>query len=100
MEYNANIGNKKINKIKLIHYNLGSKPWHFDDIPYARLFLEICRKNRVYNEIREIKNNYTDEDKIKDDANSTKLIELAQKEADCVGDDRIKEQGTKGIIKN
>ena len=32
---------------------------------------------------------FTDEDKEKDDANSAKLIELAQKETDCVGDDRI-----------
>ena len=32
---------------------------------------------------------YTEADKEKDDANSSKLIELAKKEADCVGDDRI-----------
>ena len=31
----------------------------------------------------------TEADKEKDDANSAKLIELAQIETDCVGDDRI-----------
>ena len=46
-------------------------------------------KTEFYNEIRNYKNEYTEEDKQRDDANSAKLIELAQKEADCVGDDRI-----------
>ena len=40
-------------------------------------------------EIKEMGKNYTEADKERDDASSAKLIELAQKEADCVGDDRI-----------
>ena len=46
-------------------------------------------KEEFYNEIKEIGAKYTDADKERDDANSAKLIELAQKETDCVGDDRI-----------
>ena len=38
----------------------------------------------------DVEKNFTDEDKEKDDANSAKLIELAQKETECVGDDRNK----------
>lgn len=80
---------KRDGDIKLIHYNLGSKPWYFDDILYQEHFWEYAEKTEFYNEIKEIGVKYTDADKEKDDANSTKLIELAKKETDCVGDDRI-----------
>ena len=62
------------------------------------IFLNICSKRenklnklslKFYNEIKAIGAKYTDADKERDDANSAKLIELAQKETDCVGDDRI-----------
>ena len=74
---------------KIIHYNLGAKPWYFDDVPYQEYFWNAAEKTEFYNEIRNYKNEYTEEDKQRDDANSAKLIELAQKEADCVGEDRI-----------
>ena len=80
---------KRDGEIKLIHYNLGSKPWYFDDVLYQEYFWKYAEKTEFYNEIKEIGAKYTDEDKEKDDANSAKLIELAQKETDCVGDDRI-----------
>lgn len=77
------------NNIKIVHYNLGFKPWYFDDVPYQEYFWKYAEKTEFYNKIKEIGANYTEEDKEKDDASSAKLIELAQKEADCVGDDRI-----------
>ena len=73
----------------IIHYNLGCKPWYFDNVLYQEHFWKYAEKTEFYAEIRGMKNNYTEADKEKDDANSSKLIELAQKEADCVGDDRI-----------
>lgn len=79
---------KRDGDIKIIHYNLGSKPWYFDDILYQEYFWKYAEKTDFYNEIKEIGAKYTDKDKEKDDANSAKLIELAQKETDCVGDDR------------
>lgn len=74
--------------IKLVHYNLGYKPWHFEDILYKEYFWEYAQKTEFLNEIKEIKQNYSEEDKIKDLEGSKKLLETAQKEADCVGDDR------------
>lgn len=75
--------------IKIIHYNLGAKPWYFDDVPYQKYFWKYAEKTEFYDKIKEFRKNYTEEDKEKDDASSAKLIELAKKEADCVGDDRI-----------
>lgn len=81
---------KREGKINLIHYNLGAKPWYFDNVLYQEYFWKYAEKTEFYDEIKAIGAKYTDEDKEKDDANSAKLIELAQKETDCVGDDRNK----------
>lgn len=76
-------------EIKIVHYNLGFKPWYFDNVPYQEYFWKYAEKTEFYDIIKEFRENYTEEDKEKDDASSAKLIALAKKEADCVGDDRI-----------
>ena len=76
--------------IKIIHYNLGAKPWYFDNVLYQEYFWKYVKETEFYDEIKMIGSKYTEEDKERDDANSAKLIELAKKESDCVGDDRIK----------
>ena len=48
---------------KIIHYNLGAKPWYFDDVPYQEYFWNAAEKTEFYNEIRNYKNEYTEEDK-------------------------------------
>ena len=80
---------KQSGDINIIHYNLGAKPWYCDDVLYQEYFWKYAEKTDFYNEIKEIGEKYTEADKEKDDANSAKLIELAQIETDCVGDDRI-----------
>lgn len=75
-------------ELKLIHYNLAYKPWHFEDILYKEFFWEYAQKTEYFNVIQKIRKSYTDEQRLKDKESDTKLRKLAQKEADCVGDDR------------
>ena len=75
-------------ELHIIHYNLAFKPWHFEDILYKEYFWKYAQKTEYFDKILEIKNNYTDEQKFKDRESDKKLRELAQKECDCVGDDR------------
>ncbi len=75
--------------IKLIHYNLAYKPWHFDDILYQKYFWKYAKETEFLETIQKIKENYTEEDKKIDRENSKRLLEIAQKEANCVGDDRF-----------
>lgn len=84
------IGGDIINRdeLHLIHYNLAFKPWHFEDILYKEYFWQYAEKTEYFDKILEIKNNYTDEQKFQDRESDKKLRELAQKECDCVGDDR------------
>ena len=75
--------------IKLIHYNLTYKPWHFENVLYENFFWNYAKKTEYYDEIQELKNKYTDEERFRDLEQYENLKKLAKKETECVGDDRI-----------
>ena len=75
--------------IKLIHYNYQYKPWHYDDIRFGKYFWELAKQTEYYEVINKIKEEFTDEMKYQDREADIALRKLAQKESDCVGDDRI-----------
>lgn len=85
----------KKEELNLIHYNLVSKPWHFDGIVYEEYFWEYAGKTEFLEKIKEIKANYTEEERVAAMQTGDQLIELAQKEADCVGDDRVQKENLK-----
>ncbi len=74
--------------IKLVHYNLNYRPWHFDNVLYEKEFWNYAKKTDYLHQIQKIKNNYTEEDRFNDIEMFKNLSNLAQKECDCVGDDR------------
>ena len=80
--------NEEKEKLSLIHYNLAFKPWHFEDILYKEYFWQYAENTEFFDTIMEIKENYTEEERFKNRESDRKLRELAQKECDCVGDDR------------
>ena len=75
--------------INLIHYNLTYKPWHFENVLYENFFWNYAKKTEYYDEIQELKNKYTDEERFRDLEQYENLKKLAKKETECVGDDRI-----------
>lgn len=78
----------KAGDIKLVHYNLAYKPWHFEDILYKEFFWEYAAKTEYFDQIQEIRDSYTQEQRFKDLEGDKRLRRLARKESDCVGDDR------------
>ena len=78
--------------LNIIHYNLSYKPWHFDNIMYQDYFWYYAKKTDYYEDIVKIKNEYTDEQRNKDFMAGENLVNLAIKESNCVGDDRISKQ--------
>lgn len=80
--------NVDIKDIKLIHFNLGYKPWHFEDILYKEFFWKYAQKTEYFDIILKIRDGYTKEEQLDDLKKGEELQKLAQKEADCVGDDR------------
>jgi len=75
-------------EIKLIHFNMAYKPWHFEDIMYQEYFWKYAKKTEFLDTINHIKNTYTDENKFRDMQLFNNLMELAKIETECVGDDR------------
>lgn len=58
---------------KLIHYNLFSKPWCYDNIQYGEYFWKYAEDSGYLEEIKKYKENYSDEQK-QSDANCLKLL--------------------------
>ena len=78
----------RIEDVKLIHYNLAYKPWHFEDILYKEFFWMYAQETEYFDRIQEIREGYTEEERLRDEEAHLRLKKLAKKEADCVGDDR------------
>lgn len=78
----------KTEDVKLVHYNLAFKPWHFEDIMYQEFFWMYAHETEYYDLIWQIRENYTDEERAESEKSHQKLLKLAKKESDCVGDDR------------
>ena len=81
-----------LEQIKIIHYNLADKPWKYDNIRYQEFFWEYAKKTEYYEYICKIKENYTEEQRFKDMQQYKNLKALAQRESDCVGDDRMRKK--------
>ncbi len=82
------IDDMKEEDIKVIHYNLAYKPWHFENVLYKAYFWKYAQKTEYYKQIEDIRKSYTEEERFKDMEQYKKLQDLAKKESDCVGDDR------------
>lgn len=74
--------------VKLVHYNLAFKPWHFEDILYKEFFWLYAQETEFFDEIQSIRDSYTEEERFRDNQAHERLKRLAKKESDCVGDDR------------
>ena len=86
--------------IKIVHYNLGEKPWRYDNIKYQEYFWKYAKKTEYYDFICKVKENYTEQDRFNDIQQYKNLKALAQKESDCVGDDRLNRKSNQTIEKS
>ena len=69
--------NVKESDLKLIHYNLTFKPWHYDGILYEDIFFKYADKVGLRDTINNIKANFTEEDKKADQLGGERLIKMA-----------------------
>ena len=77
-----------VNNIKLVHYNMTAKPWHYENILYDELFWKYAKNTDFFDELRKTQFEYSKEEKDEDKKKEEELQKLAQFETDCVGDDR------------
>lgn len=74
-------------EVKLVHYNLDSKPWHKDGIEFSNVFWEYSDRSAFAHEIREIRKNYRHQASAA--AQTAALIDLAEAQGGDVHQNRL-----------
>lgn len=71
--------NEKFNDkdLKLIHYKIHWKPWHYDGVLYENHFWDYAKQTSFYDEILNKKLSYTDEEKRRDAIAYERLKQMA-----------------------
>ncbi len=69
-----------IEEAQVLHYIMTSKPWHYADCRHGDIFWKYAKATSVYEEIRDVLNAYTDEERERDSISCDKLLALAVSE--------------------
>ncbi len=68
-------------EMKIVHYIMTSKPWHYEDCRFSDIFWKYAEKTVVYDLIRAELEGYTDEQKQSDRESLVRLAETAAAES-------------------
>lgn len=71
-----------IEEANVLHYIMTSKPWHYSDCRHGDVFWKYAKETCVYEELCEILNSYTDEERERDAVSCDNLLKLAVKETE------------------
>lgn len=66
-----------ISEAKILHYIMVSKPWHYTDCRHGDIFWSYAKETPVYDQIKEILDTYTDEERARDEKSAKDLLQLA-----------------------
>lgn len=80
-------------KFKVLHYIMVSKPWHYVDCRLGEYFWKYAKETFVYEEIKQVLQDYTDEERKRDAISCDRLMQTAIYEAN-------KENNYLNLIKN
>ena len=69
-----------IEEAKILHYIMVSKPWHYKDCTGADIFWKYAAETSVYQDLLDVLNNYTDEERRRDEQVMDNLVALAKQE--------------------
>ena len=65
---------------KIAHYKINFKPWKFDNIPYGEYFWKYAKNTVHYKELWTDKENYSEENKLRDKKQYEDLVRMALNE--------------------
>lgn len=69
-----------IEEANILHYIMTSKPWHYTDCRHGDIFWKYAKETSVYEEIKNVLDSYTDEERERDRISCDNLLALAVKE--------------------
>ncbi len=67
-------------EFKIIHYIMISKPWHFNDCRYQDYFWKYAKMTTVYEAVKKVLADYTDEERQRDIVSGDVLLQTAKNE--------------------
>ena len=67
--------------LKLIHYKINWKPWHYKNVEYEEYFWNYAKKTGYYDMLIAMRDNYTQEQKDRDQQGYENLCKLAEADA-------------------
>ena len=67
--------------LKLIHYKINWKPWHYDNVLYEEYFWAYAQETFLYDTILKIKASYTDDLKQRDKVQFEELAKMAEEDS-------------------
>lgn len=78
-QWNYQTAMKKIAEypVRVVHFNLFDKPWHYMDVPYADIFWEFAKNTPYYAELKQALHGYPEDSKQRDLKNSQQLLDFA-----------------------
>ncbi len=69
-----------ISQANVLHYIMTNKPWHYKDCRFGEIFWQYAKDTCVYDEIRQMQEQYTDEQRQRDAVSCDNLLALAVQE--------------------
>lgn len=66
-----------IEQANILHYIMTNKPWHYDDCRHGDIFWSYAKETCVYQDLLDILNSYTQEQKERDAVSCDNLLKLA-----------------------
>lgn len=85
-------------EVAIFHYNMAAKPWNYPECRFAEYFWTYAKKLSCYEEIKNNCNNYTDEQRNRDEISGQHLIELAVSEIN--NEDNYLRRTNNNLVKN
>ena len=76
-EWNAEPKKDLPARIKLVHFNLFNKPWHYKNVPGERIFWAAAKGTGFYGELRRQREGFSEEKQKAEQEKVRKLIEKA-----------------------
>ncbi len=70
-----------IDEAYIVHYNMVSKPWYYNNCLGYDIFWQYAKDTNIYQELLNELNNYSDENKLKDQKTMENLLKMAVNEA-------------------
>ncbi len=66
--------------IKVVHYKLNFKPWHYDNVRYQEPFWKYAKETPYYEDLLKMRDSYTQAEKERDDLAFTNLLKMAHED--------------------